>query len=49
MIVALALLAGASLSFLPLSIFVCRIVIAPASDARMPRLPPGSLDHGELR
>lgn len=45
MIVALSLLAGASLSFLPLSIFVCRIVIAPVTEVRMPRLPPGSLER----
>lgn len=44
MLFELGIIAGTSLAFLPLSIFVCRIVIAPVSEARMPRLPPGSLE-----
>lgn len=49
MLFELGIIAGTSLASLPLSIFVCRIVIAPVSDARLPLLPLGSLDHGERR
>lgn len=45
MMVALAILAGASLTFLPLGIFVRRIVIAPVTDSNLPPLPSGSLER----
>ena len=43
--IALSLLAGASLSFLPLSVFVVRVVIARDTGVTMPPLPAGSIDR----
>lgn len=42
--VALAILAGASLTFLPLSLFVRRLVVVPVTEADLPPLPSGSLE-----
>jgi hypothetical protein len=44
MIAVLAILAGASLTFLPLSLFVRRLVVAPITEASLPPLPSGSLE-----
>jgi len=47
MMTAIALLAGASLTFLPLSLFVRRLVIGRIADVdNFPPLPSGSLDRG---
>lgn len=44
MMISLGLLAGASLTFLPLGMFVRRIVTESFQPLDMPRLPPGSLE-----
>lgn len=44
MTVALAMIAGASLAFLPLGMFVRRIVTDSFQPLDMPRLPSGSLE-----
>jgi len=45
----LALIAAASLTFLPLGVFVRRLVIEPVPDIHMPPLPAESLDRGAAR
>lgn len=45
MLFELGIIAGASLTFLPLSIFVRRLVIEPVDDVRLPPLPSGSLER----
>lgn len=44
MMAVLAILAGASLTFLPLGIFVRRLVVVPITEADLPPLPSGSLE-----
>ena len=48
MLIWLALLAAASLTFLPLGMFVRRIVTDSFQRLDIPRFPAGSPDHGEL-
>jgi hypothetical protein len=47
MIFSLAIIAGASLSFLPLGIFVRRLAIGRVTDVELPPLPSGSLARDE--
>lgn len=47
--IAFAILAGASLTFLPLGLFVRRVVTESTASLDMPPLPSGSLDRGAGR